>query len=119
MRHDTADISFRIKITGPMEVQVSHPKQSEGKKVKKKWSEMFKFNSEEEKVSDDTEKSAELDGGVVGGDGGAADQEAEPVEEKPRILMVRTENLTHQPFQQTQELKVRIATWQHEGWVTD
>lgn len=101
-------ISCRIKITGPVEVEVSR---SKPEKSKKKWSKMFKFGSDEESLgAGDTKESVELDEGVVGGDGGVAEQEAEPVEEKPRILMVRTENLTHHPFQQTQELKVSLAT---------
>lgn len=94
-----------------MEVQVSHLKQngSKKKKSKKKWNKMFKFTSDKESPQD-TKESVELDEGVVGGDVGGAEQEAEPVDQKPQILMVRTENLKHQPFEQTQELKVRLAT---------
>lgn len=106
--------SFRIKITGPIERdkdskpterKPSEKKSSERKPAEKKpiknWSEKLGFTSggASEKVKEDVE----LDGGVVGGDGGVTEQE----EAQPRILMVRTENLTHNPFEQTRELKVR------------
>ena len=112
-------ILFRIKVLGPVEVQVSQSKQGGSKKSKKRWSKIFKFSSDEEDGGvGGAKESVELDEGVVGSDGGEAgtdggmaSQEVEPVEEKPRILMVRTENLKHNPFEQTQELKVRIS-WQ-------
>lgn len=92
-----------------MEVSQSKP---DGSKKSKKWRKMFKLSSDLEVK--DAEESMELDEGVVGSDGGevgtgggVAEQEVEPVEERPRILMVRTENLKHNPFEQTQELKVR------------
>lgn len=79
-------------------MEVANSKQGE-KGKNKKWNRRFKFTSEE--ASKEAGESVELDGGVVGGDGDVANQG-----EESRILLVRTENLEHNPFEQTQELKV-------------
>lgn len=93
----------RIKITGPVEVEVANLKQEEKKPAKTKWGRKFRFSSEKT----DKEEAKELEEGVVGGDGGvASEREGEESEAKLKIMMVRTENLEHVPFQQTQELKV-------------
>lgn len=101
--------SVRVKILGPVEVEVAYSKpdkpEKPEKKKRKKWSRKLKFTSEE---APDTKEGVELDGGVVGGDGGVAKEGEEEEGSKPRIIMVRTENLEHNPFEQTQELKVCV-----------
>ena len=97
---------------------MQHPKQEtvkrKARKSKKKWSEMFTFSADEEEGSksagEGVKEDVQLDAGVVGGDGGTTGEESE---DKPRILMVRTENLKHHSFEQTQELKVEttIVVW--------
>ncbi len=104
-------VALRIKILGPVEVQVENSNERkeeskpeskpEKKNMRKKWGRKLKFAPEE---TPDSKEGVELDGGVVGGDGGVADEKGEG--SKPRIIMVRTENLKHDPFEQTQELKV-------------
>ena len=71
---------LRIRITGPLEVQVEKTTEKKNKK-KKGWRARIQ-------------------------------KEPEPVEEEgspPRVLMVRTENIAHDPFDQTQEIKAVSA----------
>ena len=71
-------------------------------KRKSLWRRKLKLGSDEEPSGDESKGSGvELDGSVVGGEGGAEEVVG------AKILMVRTENLEHDPFEQTQQLKVR------------
>ena len=108
--------SARIKITGPVEVQVEDTTRTEEKKKKsktKKLSRKLKLKISSEESSKETDKNVELDGGVVGGDGGVAEVERTK-EGTNRLMMVMTENLVHYPFEQNQELKV-CSAWGHRG----
>ena len=89
-----------------MEVEMVKPNKKEEKRGKKKWGQKLKSTTSE--GAPDSKEGVELDGGVVGGDGGVADEKREEETSKQRIIMVRTENLEHDPFEQTQELKVSL-----------
>ena len=105
---------LRIRITGPVEVEVEQSeerKKEEGgegggrevvhkRKTEKKnwWKNWVESNGRDKWQEEDT--PSELSGSQV---------ETENEEEKQPILMVRTENVHHQSFQNTEEIKALTA----------
>ena len=92
-------VSFgRIKITGPVEVEVE-----EGEKEEEGGSEGREVG---EKAS---ERKNWWKSWVVDSRGGGSESESEGEAEGRPILMVRTENVHHQPFKSTEEIKALTA----------
>ena len=69
-----------------------------------------------EKTRDSVKMTDFIEGGEVTDPiEGTEPGEVETSEEemKPRILMVRTENVLHEPFESTQETKVHLLSYDH------
>ena len=103
-------MQLRIRITGLVEVEVADSKQVEKRKDRssgKRWSRRLGFGSDRAKRDEDSEAGVEEES--------VSEKEAGSTE-KLAIMTVRTENLLHHPFEQTQELKVR--RWSNSVRVT-
>lgn len=86
---------FRIRVTGPVEVEVEEPeKPPEEKKKKKKrgWRKKLLMEPEEQENEQQQKK-----------------KEEEEETKGRKILKVLTENYEHKPFEQTQEVKAVSA----------
>ena len=99
----------RIRVTGPMEVQVEESVHTDRKKRRRK-------KKNKEKTKDSANMTDFIEGGEVtepieGTEPGEVETSEE--EMKPRILMVRTENVFHEPFESTQETKVHLFSSDH------
>ena len=89
---------FRIRVTGPVEVEVEEPKKppEEKKKKKGRWRKKLLLEPEEEQDKKEKVNSEEQ-----------GEDKEEPKGRK--ILKVLTENYEHNPFEQTQEVKAVSA----------
>ena len=122
----------RIRITGPVEVQVEETAIVKTDKHKKEtfWDRTLKrFTSEskseetseetnEAKVEETSEAKVEetSEGKVEESSEGKVEESSEATH-LPKIFMVRTENLVHEPFQQTKELKVGCVVVSRMGCI--
>ncbi len=109
----------RIKLTGPVEVEVADTAVVEKKRNRNKKRKLPRRLQLANKASKSDSKEKEEGGvdkkeneeGCVDkkevGDGGVDKKEVgEDSSDSRNLLMIRTENLNHDPFEQTQELKV-------------
>lgn len=114
------EIFLRIRITGPVEVEVEDSKKEgqereEGgsdvkrdkKTEKKNWWKNWVESSDRDKWKRD-DKTSEVSGSEEKELERAEDEEGNRSEKRP-ILMVRTENVHHEPFQSTEEVKALTA----------
>ena len=117
-------MSRRIKITGPVEVEVEESdKREEGeggreggcelgdegekKTERRHWWKGWVVDSENR---DKEESESEGEGEGEGGEGEGVEGEGEGEGEGGRpLLMVRTENVVHEPFKNTEEIKALTA----------
>lgn len=106
----------RIRITGPVEVQVEETAIVKTDKHKKEtfWDRTLKRFTSESKSEESSEETNEAkveetsEAKVEETSEGKVEESSEATH-LPKIFMVRTENLVHEPFQQTKELKALSA----------